>query len=93
MRLLKNIHVGTSLHAENAAYYSGGIFDQNKDSQLSILFCTISGNTENKGAGIVVASGTTSEETIGNSIIAHNLTVSKEADIAGTLTSLGYNLV
>jgi hypothetical protein len=78
---------------ENAANDGGGIFNQRKNSQLTILFCTISGNTDHKGAGIVVDSGTTIEEKIGDSIVAHNLSGSRESDIAGNLTSLGYNLI
>jgi serine/threonine protein kinase len=65
-------------------------------SRATITFCTIDDNQAQVGGGISMQDyrGQHSQVELGNSIIAGNHDLSgTEADIAGTLTSDGYNLI
>lgn len=81
--------------SNNLAAHGGGII-LNRDSQASITFCTIYGNTATEdGGGVAIVtynSGKPSQVEMRNTVIAMNK-APNTPDISGTLTSDGYNLI
>jgi hypothetical protein len=73
----------------NSAPNFAGI--ESETGTITITNSTISGNSANAGGGIGVAPGTT--VTARNTIIALNTGHSFAPDVAGTITSQGYNLI
>jgi transcriptional regulator with XRE-family HTH domain len=80
--------------SDNTATHAGGIFVGG--SQATITFCTIYGNTAiDEGGGIAIGSSGSdqpSEVEMRNTLVAGDH-ASSSPDIAGTLTSKGYNLI
>jgi hypothetical protein len=73
-------------------YWAGGIFNY---GTLTLINCTISGNSTagmRGGGGIVNASGPSVRLRARNTILAGNM-ASTAPDLAGSLTSSGYNLI
>jgi hypothetical protein len=73
-------------------YWAGGIFNS---GTLTLTNCTVSGNSAagmRGGGGIVNASGPTVRLRARNTILAGNM-ASTAPDLAGNLTSSGYNLI
>jgi transcriptional regulator with XRE-family HTH domain len=81
--------------SNNRAAHGGGMI-LNRDSQASITFCTIYGNTATEdGGGVAIVTynpGKPSQVVMRNTLIAMNNAPSIP-DISGTLTSDGYNLI
>ncbi len=80
--------------ADNKASQDGGGIDT-EHNQVSIIFCTIYGNTAKLGGGLAIENDRIirpGQVVIRNSIVAGNRAGSSP-DIAGTLTSYGYNLI
>jgi len=77
----------------NTSYENGGgISNEGTNTQVAITFCTIYGNRAgSRGGGIFNGAGN-KQLVMSNSIVAGN-TAFADPDIAGTLTSNGYNLV
>jgi serine/threonine protein kinase len=78
---------GNTTTASGGGIYSSG-------GQITIIFCTIYGNRAHEAGGISTAAANKSSDnmTVRNSIIAENIALNAP-DIAGRLTSGGYNLI
>ncbi len=94
--------LSNSTVSDNRATGNGGGIAISEDTtitqpppvQVMLLYCTVYGNTANSGGGILVNNFLykKSQVTIGASIVAGN-SAHMGPDIAGPLTTLGYNLV
>jgi len=69
----------------------GGIYDDIL-AKLSVTNCTITNNSSSANVGNGIT-GDTSQDSIGNTIIAGNGISAGASDVAGTFTSSGHNLI
>ncbi len=95
---LGRLTLSNSTISDNKASSDGGGIAISEDTNfhlpppsVMLLYCTVYGNTANGGGGIWIGNKR-SQVTIGASIVAGNNAYTSP-DIAGPLTTLGYNLV
>ena len=83
----------STISDNNSDGKGGGIFNlQGPDAQIAITFCTIYGNKADSEGGGIINDTSNNQLVMSNSIVAGN-TAFAGSDIAGPLTSNGYNLV